>query len=116
MNAPGSGLDHYARLFGSASQQRGCVDRGSLPNPLRYLTEQGLLTGKPRGDWADIRCPAHKSGAEAHPSMRVSIADGHYRCMACGERGGDLIALHRLIHGVGFHQAVRELGGQFYGA
>ena len=89
-------------------------DRGSLPVPARYLWEQGLLAGKIRGEWAAIRCPAHKAGREAHASMRVSLADGHFRCMTCGAKGGDIIALHRLITGAGFVQAVRELGGRFH--
>ena len=70
-----------------------------------------MVTGG-RGEWASIRCPAHKAGAEAHPSLRVALTDGHFRCMACGAKGGDIIALHRLLTGCGFVQAVRELGAR----
>ena len=112
---PVSGLDHYRRLFGPGRHDTGRqLDRGSLPTPERYLRERGLLTGKPRGGWASIICPAHKAGAEAHPSLRVALEDGHFRCMTCGARGGDLVALHRLLTGAGFIQAVRELGGRFH--
>ena len=93
---------------------RRTVDRASLPTPTLYLSERGLLLGKIRGDWTTLRCPVHKAGAEAHPSLRISLADGHFRCMTCGVRGGDLIALHRLLTGTGFVQAVRELGGRFH--
>jgi hypothetical protein len=31
--------------------------------------------------------------------------------MTCGAKGGDIIALHRLLAGCGFVQAVRELAG-----
>jgi CHC2 zinc finger len=108
-----TGLDHYRRLFGPL-QHRRKLDHASLPSPIAYLTQQGLLPGKSRGEWASIRCPAHKSGAEAHPSLRVSLIDGHFRCHACGAKGGDIIALHRLATGLGFREAVRDLGGQFY--
>lgn len=84
-------------------------DRAQLPTPARYLDSRGLLPDS-RGAWAAIRCPVHKQGAEANPSMRVNLGDGHFRCMACGAKGGDVLALHRLITGVGFIEAARELG------
>ena len=108
-----TGLDFYQRLFGRASRQS--VDRASLPTPLKYLASRGLLKRKPPGEWATICCPAHKGGAEKNPSLRVSLVDGHFRCMTCGESGGDLIALHRLTTGLGFRETVRALGGRFHG-
>jgi hypothetical protein len=84
--------------------------RDALPPPLAYLHSKGLLLGKPRAEWAQIRCPIHKGGSESHPSLRVSLVDGHFRCMACGAKGGDVLALHRLLTGVSFRQAARELG------
>ena len=108
------GAEHYRRLFGSQPRGKRHIDRGSLPTPVRYLRERALLAGKRRGEWASIYCPAHKSGAEAHPSLRVSLGDGHFRCMTCGAKGGDIIALHRLLTGCGFAQAVRELGARLH--
>jgi DNA primase len=58
--------------------------------------------------------PGTQGGRRAHPSLRVSLADGHFRCMTCGAKGGDIIALHRLLTGCGFVQAVRELGGRLH--
>jgi hypothetical protein len=115
MNAGDTGLRHYRRLFEAAKFSRAQIDRTSLPAPLRYLTSAGLLEGKPRGEWAIIRCPVHKGGDERHPSMSVSLVDGHFACHACGAKGGDLIALHRLRTGLGFRQAVVGLGGRFHG-
>lgn len=107
-----NGLHLYQRIFVG---KRGCnLDRASLPTPLQYLHDRHLIAGKQRGQWLSIVCPAHKAGGEHHPSMRVSVADGHYRCMACGAKGGDIIALHRLITGVGFRAAVNDLGGRFH--
>ncbi len=106
-----AGLLHYERLFGRSA---GRLDRQSLPTPAQYLAEHGLLKRKVRGEWVSICCPSHKGGAEANPSMRVSLADGHFRCMACGASGGDIVALHRLITGVSFKDAVRDLGGRFH--
>lgn len=110
-----NGLEKFERIFPRSVQpgHKG-LDRGSLPTPLQYLTERGLHKGKQRGQWVAIRCPAHKAGGEDHPSMRVSVADGHFKCMACGAKGGDLVALHRLITGLGFRDAVRDIGGRFH--
>jgi DNA primase len=44
----------------------------------------------------------------------VSLTDGHFRCHACGVKGGDVIALHRLATGLGFVEAVHDLGGRFH--
>lgn len=112
-----SGLAFYRQLTSREPRPvRGTLDRQSLPTPLQYLTERGLLKRPPCGEWAAICCPAHKSGEEQHPSMRVSLIDGHFRCMACGASGGDLIALHRLVTGLGFREVVRDMGGRFHGA
>lgn len=89
---------------------RSTFDRDRLPTTARYLHSRGLLPPETRGKWTAIRCPIHKGGRETNPSLRVSLEDGHFRCMACGVKGGDVLALHRLITGAGFVQAARELG------
>ena len=110
-----TGLARYQRIFISKTgASRKSLDRGSLPTPSQYLTERGLLKGKARGEWAAIICPAHKGGAEKNPSLRVSQIDGHYCCHACGVKGGDIVALHRLFTGMGFIEAVSDLGGRFH--
>jgi DNA primase len=80
---------------------------------LRYLTEHGLLVGKPRAEWALIRCPSHKGGGEAHPSLGISLIDGHFKCHTCEAKGGDIVALHQLRTGLGFREAVIDLGARF---
>ena len=89
--------------------------KDSLPAPAQYLSHRGLLKRKPCGEWAAITCPVHAGGKELNPSMRVNLIDGHFKCMACGEKGGDVIALHRLITGASFMAAVFDLGGRFDG-
>ena len=108
-------LEHYEQLFPKKLFRRArSIDRQSLPAPLQYLTERGLLKRKARGEWASIVCPFHKGGTERNPSLGISMIDGHFRCHACGARGQDIIALHRLITGLGFVEAVRDLGGRFH--
>ena len=110
-----TGLARYQRIFiNKPGAGRRSIDPGSSPTPLQYLTARGLLKGKARGEWAAIICPAHKGGAEQNPSLRVSKVDGHYRCHACGVKGGDIVALHRLFTGMGFIEAVSDLGGRFH--
>jgi len=112
-----AGIIHYERLFGarpSGRHRHAAVDRATLPTPLKYLTAHGLVARNPRAEWVAIRCPAHKSGKEKHPSMRVSLVTGGFRCMTCGVKGGDIIALHMLRTGRVFHDAVRDLGARFH--
>ena len=97
----------------NATLHRRELVKDSLPTPCHYLTKRDLLKRQPRGEWAVITCPAHKGGAEKTPSLSVSLVDGHFRCFACGASGGDVVALHRLITGQKFVDAVRDLGGRF---
>ena len=108
------GLQQYRQLLTKGREAtRKTLSRGSLPTPVQYLSLRGLLKGKPRGEWVAITCPSHKGGAEKTPSLSVSLVDGHFRCFACGASGGDILALHRLITGQKFLDAVRDLGGRF---
>lgn len=81
-------------------------DRARLPDPVLYFAEQAVpLIG--RGPWRSAVCPFHD---DTHPSLRVHVETGAYRCMACGAHGGDVLAFHRARHGLGFAQAARDLG------
>jgi DNA primase len=89
------------------------LNRKTLPQPDKYLAKHGLLKGKSHNGWTSMTCPVHKGGAEKNPSMSINLTGGHFRCHACGAKGGDIIALHRLITGLGFRDAVRDLGGRY---
>jgi DNA primase len=80
--------------------------RDRLPDPaVYYVTTAGLrLIG--RGKWRSALCPFH---ADTHPSLRVNIESGAYRCMACGTHGGDVLAFHRARYGLSFAAAARDL-------
>lgn len=81
-------------------------DRARLPDPAEYFERAGLrLTG--RGAWRSALCPWHD---DSRPSLRVRIETGAFRCMTCGAHGGDILAYHRMRHGLGFVAAVRDLG------
>ena len=80
--------------------------REGLPAPGRYFEDTGLrLIG--RGAWRSALCCFHDDHS---PSLRVNVETGAYRCMACGEKGGDVLAFHRARHGLSFVQAARDLG------
>lgn len=80
--------------------------RALLPNPAEYFKAQGLkLTGG--GEWKSGICPFHQ---DSHPSLRVRLDTGAFRCMVCGAHGGDVLAFHRLITGLPFVRAAKDLG------
>jgi len=84
----------------------GRFERERLPDPLRYFEGEGLrLLG--RGAWRSAICCFHE---DSRPSLRVNAATGAYRCMACGVKGGDVLAFHRARHGLSFVQAAQDLG------
>lgn len=79
--------------------------RTALPPTIPYLVTQGI-TLKGTGAWRDAVCPFH---SDKDPSLRVNIERGSYRCMACGARGGDVLAFHMHRHGLGFIEAAKQL-------
>ena len=82
------------------------LDRERLPDPLGFFKREGLrLFG--RGIWRSALCPFHD---DTQPSLRINAETGAYRCMACGAKGGDVLAFHRQRHGLSFLQAARGLG------
>ena len=82
------------------------LNRAHLPNPATYFREQGLkLTGG--GEWKNAVCPFHE---DSKPSLRVRIATGGFRCMACGAHGGDVLSFHMQRYGMRFIDAAKALG------
>lgn len=81
-------------------------DKAALPTPPAYFASIGNpLRG--RGPWRNAICPFHD---DTRPSLRVNVERGGWRCMACGARGGDVLALHMKRTGMDFKQALHDLG------
>ena len=81
-------------------------DRRLLPTPAAYYAGEGIkFLG--RGPWRDALCPFHP---DTSPSLRVRIETGAFRCMACGARGGDVLAFHMQRHELRFVAAAKSLG------
>jgi DNA primase len=80
-------------------------DRSRLPDARDYYEAQGLALGKGR-KWVTTSCAFH-GGSD---SMRINLQSGCFVCMACGARGGDVIAYEMAVAGEGFIAAARKLG------
>jgi hypothetical protein len=79
--------------------------RERMPEPVSYFEGEGLpLTG--RGNWRTTGCEFH-GGSD---SMRVKVESGAWVCMACGEKGGDVLAYAMRRYDLGFVAAARMLG------
>ena len=90
----------------NATRARYPFRRDRLPSPAAYYAEQGLqLRGN--GEWRSAFCPFH---GDTRPSLRVRLESGGFRCMACGARGGDVLAFHMQRYGLSFKEAARALG------
>ena len=82
-------------------------DRNLLPDPITYFENQGLkLKGSPSAKWKTTSCNFH-GGSD---SMRVKSATGAWRCMNCGESGGDVLTYEIKAYGKEFVQAAKDLG------
>jgi hypothetical protein len=82
-------------------------NRELLPEPVAYYEAQGLTLQGPRSaKWRTAECRFH-SGSD---SMRIKVTTGAFVCMACGARGGDVLAYHMAAHGIGFIEAAKRLG------
>ena len=91
------------RAFRNSS---GGFRRNQLRSVVNYFDMVGIkLVG--RGTWMSSLCPFHQ---DTKPSLHVRAETGAFRCMACGVRGGDVLAFHRMRTGLGFVQAARQLG------
>ncbi len=68
-----------------------------------YTSQLGPLKG--RGPWRDALCPFHP---DRHPSLRVNVETGQYKCMACGVSGDGLTLLQNR-DGMTFAVALKTL-------
>jgi hypothetical protein len=81
--------------------------RENLPDPVTYFEGAGLkLTGPRSSKWRTTRCEFH-GGSD---SMRINVTTGGWVCMACSEKGGDVLAYHIALHDTSFIEAARQLG------
>jgi hypothetical protein len=80
--------------------------REKLPDPISYYASQELIfQGSGPAPWRTTECRFH-GGSD---SMRIMVATGAFACMACGARGGDVLAYHMAAHGLGFVEAAKQL-------
>jgi DNA primase len=98
-------------MMRNAPVPRTVVEHARSSDVPGYLARRGLRFKPSKNNWALVRCPIHKAGEEAHPSFTVNLETGGFFCFACGAKGGDLIALHRVLTGSTFRDAVLELAG-----
>lgn len=82
--------------------------RELLPEPIAYFSEsEGLsIVGSSSAKWVTAECKFH-GGSD---SLRINRAAGAWVCMACHEKGGDVLAYHMQRHGLEFVAAAKELG------
>lgn len=81
-----------------------------LPAAPEYIEQQGLkVVG--RGKWVTTECRIH-GGSD---SMRWNLHSGGWVCMACGAKGGDVLAHHMAWCGLSFLDAAKELGAWIEG-
>jgi hypothetical protein len=82
-------------------------DQTRVPDPINYFAAQDMqLIGSAAAAWKTTACRFH-GGSD---SLRVNTHSGGWICMACGAKGGDMLAYHMQAHGLAFIEAARQLG------
>lgn len=79
-------------------------ERDRLPDPRSYFESEGLKLGKGK-KWVTTACNFHHGS----DSLRVNLHTGSWVCMACGARGGDVLAYHQAAYGMEFVEAAKAL-------
>lgn len=80
-------------------------DHDRLPGATDYFEGEGLTLKGP-GKWKTTACNFH-GGSD---SLRINVASGAWVCMACGTKGGDVLAHYMQSHGLEFVEAAKALG------
>ena len=79
--------------------------RDRLPDAVGFFDAEDVQLVGP-GRWKTGPCHFH-GGSD---SLRVNVQSGAFCCMACGVKGGDVLAYTMQRHGMEFVQAARSLG------
>ena len=83
------------------------LQRAKLPDPENYYESLGLTLRGPRSAaWETTECRFHGG----RDSMRIKASTGAFVCMACGAKGGDVLAYEMATNGIGFTDAAKQLG------
>ena len=91
--------------FNNPRKYRQVFNKSKLPTPIVYYTERNFrLVGN--GNWRKTICPFHD---DSRPSLSVNVDSGAFKCFACGVKGGDVLAFHRLLNNQSFFEAVTDL-------
>jgi DNA primase len=77
-----------------------------LPSPFEYYKSQDIGLASD-GNLREAFCPFH---LDARRSLRVYLDSGGYYCIHCGARGNDVVDFHMAVNGMGFIEAVKDLG------
>lgn len=79
-------------------------ERDHLPDPQGYFEAQGLKLSRGK-KWVTTGCNFHQGS----DSMRINLHSGAWVCMACGAKGGDVLAYHMAAYGLEFIAAAKDL-------
>lgn len=111
--APASTVDKSLRTNYRPKKpsRQGHFRRSMIPTPISVLNRLGINPSKinHKGFWI-LRCPVHKDGNENTPSLNLHHIGGHFRCHACGFKGGDILAFYMGVTHLSFKDAAKHLG------
>jgi DNA primase len=85
--------------------------KGAL-RPLDYYRHELPTAVFKKLGWNDAGlCPFHNDNSAG--SFKVNLITGAYKCFACGESGGDVIAFTMSVYGLQFIDALAKLANDW---
>lgn len=100
-------ITHYLPSY--LPKQKRKFDRTKLPYPKNYYDHEfpEIKHKKLISEWINVRCCFHN---DTQPSLGIHLVSGGFYCFACGAKGGDVLAFHRMRYKLNFVEAVNRLG------
>ena len=83
------------------------IEQVKRTNPIADVIASHGVALRPQGGRLSGRCPFHK---DASPSLTVYPETASFYCFGCGT-GGDVVDFVRRTGGLGFREAIQQLGG-----
>ncbi len=80
--------------------------RSGLPQPQDYYQSQFPVLKAGTRLWVSVHCCFHR---DTHPSLRINLNSGIFRCFGCGVHGNSIIAFHCQRYDLSFKDAVVAL-------
>lgn len=103
----------FERINKSNDTKKWCTIKPQFDFALLFSVDEYYCNQFPKlrrnGKWAKVICPFHDDHA---PSLSINLNEGHFKCHACGAKGGGIIKFHSMRYSMSYSEALKALQGR----